>query len=60
MKVLIKHILKEETNETIKVISKYYDVDTLPPSIKTVKSIAAAIKSLESVYIQGGVATLQN
>lgn len=29
MKDLIRHILKEETNETIKVISKYYDVDVI-------------------------------
>lgn len=28
MKNLIRHILKEETNETIKVIKKYYDVET--------------------------------
>jgi hypothetical protein len=29
MRNLIRHILKEETNETIKVISKYYDVDVI-------------------------------
>jgi len=29
------------------------------PSVETVKSIVSAIKSLESVYIQSGVATLQ-
>jgi len=29
MRNIIRYILKEETNETIKVISKYYDVDVI-------------------------------